>query len=239
MSVDPTKEDASSALDTCARYYFPEISDGCESDGNAASLRDHFINRAVDPDEAPASTSAPAGYSESMQALLDDAFDKGLTRGRTEIAVAQQEAVNQATAALRSTVEELLRVRRQEVDRMEIETVQLSLAIAKTIIGREAEQGTLIRQTIKAAMQKVADPRGLLLRLNPRDIDTVACCEKEWLPTDDTGAGFRIEADQTVQRGGCVIETRLGDVDARLERQLQVIEEGLKAQLPRPLANGC
>jgi flagellar biosynthesis/type III secretory pathway protein FliH len=73
----------------------------------------------------------------------------------------------------KEAVEGLVRIRRRDVERMETETVRLALAIARKIIGYETEQGEVIGHVVKTAMQKVADPRHLTLRLNPKDIDTV------------------------------------------------------------------
>jgi flagellar assembly protein FliH len=91
----------------------------------------------------------------------------------------------------------------------------------------------VIQQVLKAAMKKVVDPRHLTVRLNPKDIDTVNGCRQEWLLADDAGALLHLEADEMIQRGGCTIETKLGDLDARIEQQIKIIEDLLNAQLPK------
>ena len=98
--------------------------------------------------------------------------------------------------------------------------------------------GDVIAQVVKSAMGKVADPRGVTLKVNPQDRDAVNSLKQAWLNSDDTGATLELEADESIQRGGCVIETRLGDVDARLDQQLRVIEELLEQQLPKPVVEG-
>ena len=37
-----------------------------------------------------------------------------------------------------------------------------------------------------------------------------------------------IEAEENIQSGGCVIETDLGQIDARIEKQLQAVEESFR-----------
>ena len=37
-----------------------------------------------------------------------------------------------------------------------------------------------------------------------------------------------IEAEENIQSGGCVIETDLGQIDARIEKQLQAVEESVR-----------
>jgi flagellar assembly protein FliH len=37
-----------------------------------------------------------------------------------------------------------------------------------------------------------------------------------------------IEAEESIQSGGCIIETDLGEIDARIEKQLQAVEESFR-----------
>ena len=36
------------------------------------------------------------------------------------------------------------------------------------------------------------------------------------------------EAAENIQSGGCIIETDLGEIDARIEKQLQAVEESFR-----------
>ena len=42
----------------------------------------------------------------------------------------------------------------------------------------------------------------------------------------------RVEEDDRLTRGGCIIETSLGDIDARIQTQLQMIEEKIRELVP-------
>jgi flagellar biosynthesis/type III secretory pathway protein FliH len=39
------------------------------------------------------------------------------------------------------------------------------------------------------------------------------------------------QPEETISRGGCVIETNMGTIDARLEKQFRVIEEMFQAEM--------
>ena len=41
---------------------------------------------------------------------------------------------------------------------------------------------------------------------------------------------IRFEAEASIQSGGCLIETDMGDLDARIEKQFQAIEESFQTQ---------
>jgi flagellar biosynthesis/type III secretory pathway protein FliH len=92
----------------------------------------------------------------------------------------------------------------------------------------------VIQHVVEQAIAKVNDTRQLVIRINPKDMDTIRALEQDLLPVDDLGTVFRIEADEGIKRGGCVIETKLGDIDARIDKQIKIIEERLIEQIPKP-----
>ena len=238
MLANSPKDNPLPSSKSCALYYFPEIPDSQEAGCTTASNRGQFVGGAIDRRDDRSAVGVQPEEKEQVQQLTEAAFNKGRDQGRAETIAAQQEKVDQGAAALRHAVEEMARIRQQDVDRMERETVRLALAIAKKIIGHEAEHGPVIHHVLKTAMKKVIDPRHLTVRLNPKDIDTVDGFKQELLLADEFGALLRLEADELIQRGGCIIETKLGDLDARIDQQIKIIEELLKDQLPKPTSKG-
>ncbi|MFO7716060.1 FliH/SctL family protein [Desulfosarcina sp.] len=229
------KDNPMPAVDSCALYYFPEIPCGMENDSPAACTHGHFVGGTPNPNEDGSALHGRVQDRDQTRALVDEAFKKGMDQGRAEAIAAQQKKVDQAAVALKAAVEQMIRIRQRDLDRMETETVRLAVAIARKVIGHETEHGSIIGHVVKAAMKKVTDPRHLTLRLNPKDIDTVNGIQRECLPPDGFGPGFRIQADETIQQGGCIVETKLGDVDARIDRQIGIIAELLTDQLPKPI----
>ncbi len=199
----------------------------------AVSTPGQFVSGTHRIDDDRSSESAQLQESEQIHHLIEEAFNKGIDQGCARTIAEQQEKVNQATVALKTTVQELVRIRQNDIERMETETVRLALAIAKKIIGNETEYGSVIGHVVKTALKKVADPRHVTLRLNAKDVDTVNGFKQELLLTDDLGSVLHLETDETIQRGGCMIETKLGDVDARIDQQIKIVEELLSAQLPK------
>jgi len=42
-----------------------------------------------------------------------------------------------------------------------------------------------------------------------------------------------LEAAENIQSGGCIIETDLGEIDARIEKQLQAVEESFRTAMEK------
>ena len=238
MLANPPKHSSLSSTESCALYYFPEIPCSNENSPAHASTRDRFINGTFECNDDRGAQNAQPQDPEQIQQLVEEAFNKGMEQGRAEVMADQQGQVDAAAQSLREALGEMVRIRQREVDQMETETVRLALAIAKKIIGYETGTGSVIGPVVQMAMQKVADPRRLTVRLNPRDIDTVKAFNGEWLPGDDVSSVLRLEPDETIGQGGCVVETNLGDVDARIDQQIRIIEDRLTEQLPKPQSEG-
>ena len=232
MLASPPKDNRLPAGEPCALYYFPEIPSGTNKD-NAAALPTKFTSGPFKGNKDRALQEKNNQDPEQIQSLVEDAFSKGLEQGRAEMIAAQKENVNTAVASLEASMNEMQRIRQRDVANMETEIVRLALVIAKKVIGKEIENGGVIQHVVKQAMEKVNDTRHLILKLNPMDLDAVHDLGQDLIPADDFGTVFRIEADETIQRGGCVIETKLGDIDARVDKQINIIEELLVDQLPK------
>lgn len=238
MLADAPKDNRSSLSESCALYYFPEIPCGAIKERGPKPKPDSFVGMGLGPDQDRSVSGGNLEDSEEVRHLVEEAFSKGLEQGCAEATAASREKVDQAVAALRTAIEETEKIRSRDRERMEIETVRLALAIAKKIVHYETEHGNAIEHVVKAAMQQVADPRKLTVRLNPKDIEAVGALGDQLQNIEDADAQLALEGDETVGRGGCVIQARLGDVDARIDQQIKVIEERLNDQLPKPIAEG-
>jgi flagellar biosynthesis/type III secretory pathway protein FliH len=227
-----------SPVEPGALYYFPEIPCRAENDGTALSKPGHFVGGTPDQKDGPSEARIALNDSNQVQCLIEEAFEKGMHKGRAEAIAAQQEKIDQAAAALTDAVDALIRIRQQDHVQMQRETVRLALSIAKKVIRHECEHGQIVTQVVKAALKKVTDPRQLTIKLNPRDMQAVGANQDALMIGDDTHDGLRLEEDETILPGGCLIETQLGDVDARIDRQIKIIEEMLTDQLPKPVIDG-
>lgn len=234
MLADATKDNRISAGDPCTLYYFPEIPSAAEQECQSPAPGKRFVSGSFSPAEGAPAPEDQKPEGTAIQPLIDEAYQKGLEQGRAETLASQQEKIKTAVAALDTCLNELRALRQQDVERMETETVRLALAIAKKIVGEAVAGDEVIHHAVKTAMQKVNDPRQLVIRLNPKDVDVVQASAQALLPPDALGAGLRLEADDAIQRGGCIVETQLGDIDARIDRQLTIVEELLIDQLPKP-----
>ena len=114
---------------------------------------------------------------------------------------------------------------------LEREVVKLSLAIAKKVIRKEVDNPEYITNLIRHLIQDVSDKSQVTLKLNPEDVVSLREHGVE-LELAEEVEELNIEEDASVLRGGCILETNLGSLDARLDEQIAEIEKNLNAAVP-------
>jgi len=128
-----------------------------------------------------------------------------------------QEGLGQLTEkilAAEARHEEILKEAEPEAVRMVVDSVE-------KILGREIAKGAVV-DVIREAITKAVG-RKVVLRVNPGDYLTVQKKMKDLTAVLDGSQTFVMKEDESVTAGGCVVETELGTVDARLEIQLAAI----------------
>jgi flagellar assembly protein FliH len=222
--------------DSCKTYSFTDFTTGLKATELTPAEGSRFSNGVVNTAETKTpqveENHKPEDESEKADSMVEEAFTKGMEQGRSEIRMAFKEKVDQSIFALQTAIEEFNRLREKDLQQMEAETVRLALAIIKKVIGIESSNGEIITHVVKQAMQKVSDPRSLTLRINPSDMKTVKKFNDVNPLESEMPSTFQLEEDETILQGGCIIETKLGNVDARIDRQIEIIEEQLLAHLP-------
>jgi flagellar assembly protein FliH len=157
-----------------------------------------------------------------VAAVERDAFAKGYAQGEragTEAAGTKAEGMLRRLA---QTVEELASVRSEIIRRTERQTVQLVLAIAERVVQREiALDRSLLVGMARAALDRLGEYGTATIRLHPDDLHAIGA-------QDTTEEGpVRIVADPVVTRGGCLVQSDFGFMDASPDAQFRELARAL------------
>ncbi|TAM74119.1 hypothetical protein EPN44_11955 [bacterium] len=143
-------------------------------------------------------------------------YDEGLAQGHH---TAEEEMAG-ALSALRSIVEAARDGRRSVIASAEAEIVRLAMLVAQRVVHREIESDPrVVLDVARAAIARLSDKETMVVRVNPGDLETVRTAREELFPGD--ARQIRFVGDLRVDRGGVVIDTEAGSVDAKIEHQLQ------------------
>ncbi len=182
----------------------------------------------------PQSRANSAAETEALRAKVREleaeaaaresqARKQGVEQGRAETEKRLSAPLQQAATHLAGQIAELARMKPGLRREAEEDMVQLAIAIARRILRREltADPSALLG-IAKAALDRVDAREVLRVRIHPHDTDLIRQA------LDSRGAPPRIEVqpDQGLERGGIVIETARGNLDASVDSQLAEIERG-------------
>jgi flagellar assembly protein FliH len=168
--------------------------------------------------------AAPALPSESSTQAFKREYERGVAAGKEqaqrEFAAAVQ-AMKVATQHLQAQTQEFQK-------HLDNHGVTLAMSIAAKIIGREVNDARTVQHMIAQTLTQVPMKRGLKIRLNPADAAMMQEMREKHAPSvvivpDDA----EFVADAAISKGGCVIDSMLGRVDARIETQLELLDRAL------------
>ncbi|BDQ02860.1 FliH/SctL family protein [Ignavibacterium sp.] len=105
--------------------------------------------------------------------------------------------------------------------------IETSFAIAEKIIQREIEKESNILSVIETCLKKVLTANSILIKLNPEDLEVVSNDLKELNKSVDVSK-IKFEKDEMIEKGGCLVETEIGNADARISSQLSELKRKLE-----------
>ncbi|MDF1611263.1 MAG: FliH/SctL family protein [Stygiobacter sp.] len=108
--------------------------------------------------------------------------------------------------------------------------IETAYELAKKIIGREVERENIINENVRQAINKIVGANNVKLKLNPKDLEELTEASKNLIHSSSF-TKIKIEPDERIERGGCFIETEIGNVDARITTQLNELRKKLEDSL--------
>lgn len=182
-----------------------------------------------EPEEEPEEAVSPEELRQQIleearqeaERKVQEAYQEGYNRGVAAGREAFKESVAHAAEMLESAANAMRQAREDFLQSLEPQVVELATLIAERVIGREVRTDPeLVRATVTRALAKVADRQRLRLRVHPADLDALRTHEVKLLEAFPEVTELAIEGDDSVTPGGCVAESELMQVDARLSTLL-------------------
>lgn len=196
----------------------------------------HTENKAVDPfilESISAFGEMPAGAGKkvggNILSLEREAYEKGFTAGEKagfELGVKKAEVLFNG---LSRVLDELTNFKESIYKPCEREILELSLAVARRVIQREVEKKDAVLDCVREALKAAVAGGEILIKVNPKDLHVLLEHKGELARYGEGIKGVKIEGDEGIGKGGCLIDTNYGEIDATVESALQEIEARLKS----------
>jgi flagellar assembly protein FliH len=122
---------------------------------------------------------------------------------------------------LREWIDSLHAQRDEYVTAAEPELVRLAMTIAERIVHTEvANNRQVVVENVRAALTRLVSREVVTLRVHPTDHETIRQYRDSIVAASDV-EHLRIVEDQRVDRGGVLVETDAGTIDAKIATQLR------------------
>jgi flagellar biosynthesis/type III secretory pathway protein FliH len=179
------------------------------------------------PAPAPAAPGAPP---VDLDAIRAEGFNDGYAAGAADA----RAAFEPAAAALQAAAAELQLLRADVAERSERAAVELALAVAEKVLqGAVAVEPERVVDAVRGALRRLVERDRVLILVHPEDLDVVR--EHAGGLVAELGGieHCGVEADRRVGRGGAIVRTAEGEVDATLETKLGRAREVVETELAR------
>jgi flagellar biosynthesis/type III secretory pathway protein FliH len=156
------------------------------------------------------------------------AREEGYEAGRAEIIERGTAEIEPARQAVLAAVDAVYAAQTDLAAALELRTIEFAIAIAERILGAAlAVQPELVCEVVGGALRRTISRDRLVLDVHPDDVDVV----RTWLGSRDDHEGadtITVRGERRVVRGGCVVQTTEGEIDAQLSEQLARAEQVLR-----------
>jgi flagellar assembly protein FliH len=172
-----------------------------------------------------------------IQAKVDkqekEAFAKGHAEGREEGFQEGRVEVERLVESLQKIISAAIDKRNQIIQESETQVINLVLLIAKKVIKVISEnQRNVVINNVVQALRKLKSRGDVVIRVNLADVELTSEHINDFMKMVENVKSVTVLEDSSVDKGGCIVETDFGQIDARISSQLHEIEEKIVELAP-------
>lgn len=172
-------------------------------------------------------SAGPADEQERLRQREQAAYERGLADGERSLAeqLLQQrgellELQNGVLLSLRNAVPHV-------VQQSESALIELALEVAKKLVDGLPVSVEMIEANLRAALAQAEETAEFVVQLHPEDLALLQTHGSGLLSPDPGTDRMRFQASTEVTRGGCLVQTHFGLIDARRETKLERLKESI------------
>lgn len=162
---------------------------------------------------------------EQEQEIFDRSNHDGYEKGHEEGYQFGNEEAKRLVERLHKMIEAIQQKRQEILDGTEQQIVSLVLLISRKVVKIMSEnQKSVIMANVIQALKKVKGRGDVTLRVNLDDVKLTTEHIKDFIKQVENIKNIYVVEDSSVEKGGCIVETDFGAIDARIASQLSELE---------------
>ena len=189
--------------------------------------------RRVDPHVA---RNDAAGILAAAQAEADAIREQARAQGHAEgYAAGREEASAQAAPAVQALAEALVQAqaeRERVADDVEAGAVELAIQIAEKAMAAALNvQPERVVDAVRGALRCLVDRERITIQVNPEDLPVVREAVDSLVQQLGGIEHIEVQEERRVPRGGAIVRSAAGEIDARVQTKLDKAREILEQEL--------
>ena len=220
-------------------FSLQQFNENGRNDGNGSSASHQAKNR-----------KEPAGVSEkekiiskarqdaerikqearsAAEKIEQEAYQQGVIHGKKAGKASVEQEWSAQLEALKKINDELARIKREYYGAHYDSLIDLVFSITRKVLHQELSTNhTIVTAIVRSAIEHAIDREKLKIRINPEDMQECENRKNDFIRELEGIKQLIFEADQSIERGGAVVEYSFGEIDARIEQQLQEVEREIR-----------
>ena len=156
--------------------------------------------------------------NESKKQGYDTGYEAGYHDGQKE--------AERLVERMHSILDNVMKRREEILSETEYQIVELVVLMARKVVKIISEnQKTVIMNNVLQALKKVKGRGDVTIRVNLADAKLTTEHIQDFIDRVEAVKGITVVEDTTVEKGGCIVETDFGAIDARISSQLTELEQ--------------
>ena len=173
-------------------------------------------------------TQAPVqDWTVHLREREEAAYQKGRRDGEHACAqqlVQQRQDMGNVQSGLLHSLQQVVP---QVIRETESALIQLALESAQKIVAGMPIDSALVEAVVREALNQIENTVEITVQIHPDDLALLRKAESPLLNASPSGGTIRFVHSTDVSRGGCIVQTRFGIIDARRETKLEQLNKSL------------
>ena len=154
-----------------------------------------------------------------------NSYEEGLKEGKKDGYDSGKEEVSRLIDRSHKILEAVMNRREQILNETEEQIIQLVLLMTRKVVKVMSEnQKSVVMANVLSALKKVKARGDVTIRVNLEDVKLTTEHIKDFTEQVESVKGITVVEDSSVEKGGCIVETDFGAIDARISSQLSELE---------------
>mgnify|MGYP003571395621 CR=1 FL=1 len=222
--MDNAKSEADSIIDNAKEAAFAEVkrqTDEAQTIKTDAESKAQEIIVNAQEEASKIREQAEAEREEIKKTAYDEGFKNGQQNGFDS----GKEEVTRLIDRSHKILEAVMSRREEILNETEQQIVELVLLMSRKVVKIMSEnQKQVVMANVLSALKKVKGRGDVTIRVNVEDVKLTTEHIKDFIGQVENIKGITFVEDSSVDKGGCVVETDFGAIDARISSQLSELE---------------